>query len=91
MRQHPFRAVGGPDADAVALGHADRHQRPREPFDFVVKFGPSEALARTAANERRRIRGCSGSPVEQFADTEFKKRGFGLATDVAQLRGRVLE
>ena len=85
LGDYPLGVIGRPQADPVALLHAEEQKSPRSALDLAQEFAISVGLVLVARDERRAIRvECHGA-IQHLTDAHCHK---GCAADsmaVAQL------
>ena len=74
LRQHPFARVGRPDADAVALLKAERHEADRQILRPAQEIGIGPAHPLMTRHERRPARAFTGHAAKQRADRLAEER-----------------
>ena len=75
LRQHPFRAVGGPHPDPLALFDAQSHQPPRESFHLLAKLTPGKPLAGVPHHKRKTVGKAFGGAIKRLADAKVQQLG----------------
>ena len=77
LQLHPFRAVRGPDADAVALRDAAAQQAAGERIDLGAQLGVGESAAGGVLDQRVPVTVRRRGAIEVVADGLLEQRGVG--------------
>ena len=77
LQQHPFKAVGCPDADAISRLEAKAEQTACDTLNLCVKFAPCEADVLMGNDERFLIGQQRCNLGETLRDGEFGQWGDG--------------
>jgi hypothetical protein len=85
LRDHPFRAIAAPDADAIAALNAERDQRAGGAIGFVAKLPVRIAQLLMARHERVAVGPAFGRAVEGAADGICDQRRSADAVNVGEL------
>ena len=75
----PLDAIGGPDADAVAVPNAERPEAAGDAVGHGGELGPGETLALMATDDGEAVGVAAGGAVEQAADGQIEERAAGAA------------
>ena len=85
LRDHPFRAVAAPDADAVAALHPERDQRAGGAIGLVAKLAVRVAQLLMTCHERVAVAPAFGRTVQGAADGVRDQRRGPDAVNVGEL------
>ncbi len=83
LQQQPFQIVGGPDADALALGEAEAQQAPGQAVGFGSQLGVAQAPALGQGGHRRTLRVLVSDQRQLLGDAAPEQGRFAAAVAIA--------